>query len=36
MENELKGKIAGAIREQNGRRRESEKAATFLRENGAT
>ena len=36
MENELKGKIASAIREQNGRRRESEKAAAFLRENGAT
>ena len=36
MENELRGKIAAAVREQNGRRRESEKAASFLRENGAT
>jgi hypothetical protein len=36
MEDELKGKSAAAIREQNGRRHECEKAAAFLRENGAT
>ena len=36
MKDELKSKMAGAIREQNGRRRETEKAAAFLRENGAT
>ncbi|MDD3471300.1 MAG: hypothetical protein PHS86_00810 [Syntrophaceae bacterium] len=36
MEDDLKDKIAAAIREQNGRRRESEKAAAFLREKGAT
>jgi len=36
MEDELKGEIAAVIREQNGRRRETEKAAAFLRENGAT
>ena len=33
---ELKSKMAGVVREQNGRRRESEKAASFLRESGAT
>jgi hypothetical protein len=36
MENELRGKITASVREQNGRRRESEKAASFLRENAAT
>lgn len=36
MENELKGKMASVVREQNGRRRESEKSAAFLRESGAT
>ncbi len=36
MKDELKNKMAGAVREQNGRRRESEKAAAFLRESGAT
>ena len=36
MKDELKSKMAGAVREQNGRRRESEKAAAFLRESGAT
>lgn len=36
MEDELRSKIATAAQEQNGRRRESEKAAAFLRENGAT
>ncbi len=35
MKDELKRKMAGAVRGQNGRRRESEKAAAFLRENGA-
>jgi hypothetical protein len=36
MEDELKGKGAAAIRGQNGRRRETEKAVAFLRESGAT
>lgn len=36
MEDELRSKIATAAQKQNGRRRESEKAAAFLRENGAT
>ena len=36
MEDDLKEKIAAAIQKQNGQRRESEKAAAFLRENGAT
>jgi hypothetical protein len=36
MEDDLKEKIAAAVQKQNGRRRESEKAAAFLRENGAT
>ncbi len=36
MEEKLKRKIAAAIREQNDKRRKSEKAAAFLRENGAT
>ena len=36
MEDELRSKIANAAQKQNGRRRESEKAAAFLRENGAT
>jgi len=36
MEDKLKSKITAAAREQNGRRRESEKAAAFLRESGAT
>jgi len=36
MKDELKSKTAGAVREQNGRRRESENAAAFLRESGAT
>ena len=36
MEDELKGKITTAIRKQNGRRHECEKAAAVLRENGAT
>jgi hypothetical protein len=35
MDDELKSKIATAMREQNGRRRESEKAAACLRKNGA-
>ena len=36
MEDELRSKIATADQKQNSRRRESEKAAAFLRENGAT
>jgi hypothetical protein len=36
MKDELKSKMAGAVREQNGRRRETEKAAAFLRDSGAT
>jgi|GEM_PF-3226651 hypothetical protein len=36
MEDELRSKIATAAQKQNGRRRESEKAAAFLRENGAS
>ena len=36
MDDELRSKIATATQKQNSRRRESEKAAAFLRENGAT
>lgn len=36
MEDKLKGVSATAIQDQNGRRRETEKAAAFLRESGAT
>ena len=36
MDDELKGNSDAAIREQNGRRSETEKAASFLRESGAT
>ncbi len=36
MEDELRNKIATAAQKQNNRRRESEKAAAFLRENGAS
>lgn len=36
MEDRLKGKKAVAIRAQNGRRHECERATAFLRESGAT
>ena len=36
MKDELKSKMAGAVRGQNGRRHETEKAVAFLRESGAT